>query len=333
MPRPLLKSTVAIMIALLCTSQLRAQLKKEVPAATESTRGTGQHFGEPTTIRFQVGAEITARGGACRNIRAMVAVPFECPEQQVRIVEEDFSSEVEQVNYRDVQGGAQQMVITIPFLQANITARAVVTYEVKTSPVLPPDKSLAETLVLPKRLPAEVRRYINPSPYIEARHAKIRSLAREVLAEMPEEAPMWRKIETLYDYVLDHIEYIEQPEDTSALTTLRDEQADCHGRSALFIALCRSQGVPARVVWVNNHAYAEFYLEDPAGHGAWYPVESAGERLFGEMKLTRTILQKGDNFTLPERRGERLRYATDFLTGLPTPGASKPRVKYIREVL
>lgn len=333
MPRPLFKLILAFIIALVCDSPLRAQLKKEVLAATESASGAAHRFGEPTTIRFQVGAEITARGGACRNIRAMVAVPFECAEQQVRIVEEDFSSEVDQVNYRDLQKGAQQMVITIPFLQAGVTARAVVTYEVKTSPVLPPDQALAETLVLPKRLPADVRRYTNPSPYIEARHAKIRSLGREALADVPEDAPMWRKIETLYDYVLDHIEYIEQPEDTSALTTLRDEQADCHGRSALFIALCRSQGVPARVVWVNNHAYAEFYLEDPQGNGAWYPVESAGERLFGEMKLTRTILQKGDNFTLPERRGERLRYATDFLTGLPTPGASKPRVKYIREVM
>ncbi len=333
MPHRFTNLFIALTFALMCATSAHAQLKKEVPAATGSASGAAQRFGEPTSIRFQVGAEITARGGACRNIRAMVAVPFECPEQQVRIVEEDFSSEVDQVNYRDLQKGAQQMVITIPFLQAGVTARAVVTYEVKTSPVLPPDKSLAETLTLPRRLPAEVRRYTNPSPYIEARHAKIRSLAREVLADVPEDAPMWRKIETLYDYVLDHIEYIEQPEDTSALTTLRDEQADCHGRSALFIALCRSQDIPARVVWVNNHAYAEFYLEDPAGHGAWYPVESAGERLFGEMKLTRTILQKGDNFTLPERRGERLRYATDFLTGLPTPGASKPRVKYIREVL
>jgi hypothetical protein len=34
---------------------------------------------------------------------------------------------------------------------------------------------------------------------------------------------------------------------------------------------------------------------------------------------------------VPERK-EKLRYASDFLIGLPTPGGGKPRVKYIREI-
>ena len=49
------------------------------------------------------------------------------------------------------------------------------------------------------------------------------------------------------------------------------------------------------------------------------------------MPLARTILQKGDNFRVPERK-EKLRYASDFLIGLPTPGGGKPKVKYIREI-
>jgi hypothetical protein len=100
----------------------------------------------------------------------------------------------------------------------------------------------------------------------------------------------------------------------------------------VFIALCRANKIPARMVWVDGHAYAEFYLEHEAGAGHWYPVESAGTRAFGEMPLARVIMQKGDNFTVPERK-ERLRYASDYTIGLPTPGGGKPTVKYIREPL
>jgi hypothetical protein len=91
--------------------------------------------------------------------------------------------------------------------------------------------------------------------------------------------------------------------------------------------------VPARVVWVDQHAYAEFYLEDAKGNGSWYPIESAGTRAFGGMPLARTILQKGDNFQVPERRGERLFYASDYLIALPVGNSGKPTVKYIREVV
>jgi hypothetical protein len=48
------------------------------------------------------------------------------------------------------------------------------------------------------------------------------------------------------------------------------------------------------------------------------------------MPLARVILQKGDNFSVPERK-ERLRYASDYMIGIPTLGGGKPSVKYIRE--
>ena len=73
-------------------------------------------FGEPSTIRFRVGVEVTASRGAAREMRLFVAVPFECPEQEVKSVDEDFSSEVGSVDYRMVQGGARQMLVSIPRL-------------------------------------------------------------------------------------------------------------------------------------------------------------------------------------------------------------------------
>ena len=114
------------------------------------------------------------------------------------------------------------------------------------------------------------------------------------------------------------------------MQVLQDGVGDCQAIGALFVAMCRTAKIPARLVWVHEHQYAEFYLTDAQGNGYWFPVETAGTPAFGEMRIARVILQKGDNFRVPERRGERLRYASDYLTGLPTPGGGKPGVKYIR---
>ena len=314
---------VALALLLALPLAVEAQLKQDAP------QSGALQYGEPVVGKFQVGAEITAGKGACRDVRAMVAVPFECPEQEVRILDEDISTEVDGIDYRPLpSGGAKQMLVTIPFLAAGATARAVVTFEVKTRPILPTEKT--DELKIPDRIDNDMRKFVLPSPYIEAKHSEIRRLGREVLKGLDEDATDWEKLEALYDHVQEHIAYVEG-DDKSALDTLRDANADCHGRSALFIALCRSIQAPARVVWVHNHAYAEFYLEDAEGTGTWFPAESAGTRAFGEMPLARTILQKGDNFRVPERPGDRLRYATDYLVALPVGKSGKPSVRYIRE--
>ncbi len=321
----------SMLLVLLLAATAPAQLL-DAPTTTAPER-----FGESDTVTFQVGAEITASRGACRNLRAMVAIPFECDEQQVQITNEDFSRHVSKVKYRDLDGGAKQMLILIPKLAAGETARAVVTFEVRTKPILPPEEETIAQLVVPKKPERSVRKFLTASPYIETRDRKIRMLAKELwteagetLAEEEADVTDWQRIESLYDYMLETIQYIEGP-DKSALTTLRDGKADCHGRSALFVGLCRANKVPARVVWVNNHCYAEFYLVDADGKGTWYPIESAGSRAFGEMPLARTILQKGDNFKVPERPKERLRYASDFLIGVPIGNSGQPKAKFIRE--
>lgn len=325
----------AIVLCLIASAPATAQLLDGPQPDPQAAQ-----LGEADTIHFQVGAEITAARGACRDIKAMVAVPLETPEQEVRQVSEDFSRQVEKVTYRDLGGGARQMLISIPYLGAGDTARAVVTFEVSTRTIEPPDDEVARQLNVPRRPDRAVKKFTLNSPLIEANDRQIRSLARDLWEQAGEqsgdgeegEATDWQRVEYLYDYVLENIQYSEGP-DKSALNTLRDGKADCHGRSALFIALCRANKVPARVVWVNQHCYAEFYLEDAEGEGHWYPVESAGTRAFGGMPLARTILQKGDNFQVPERRGERLFYATDQLTAYPVGNSGKPRVKYIREVV
>lgn len=291
---------------------------------------------QETTVLFRVGAIVTAKRGPCRDIQGMVAVPIECDEQRVRIVQEDFSPGVT-AGFRDLAGGnARQMVFSIPFLESGAEARAVLVYEVTTRTTPPPSDGEAAALRIPDRVPRGLRGYIGPSPFIESKHPKVKRLARELeekLEESDPEASDFVKLEAVYDYIMDNIEYLEGP-DTSAVTTLEAGSADCHGRSALFVALCRAMDVPARMVWVHNHCYPEFYMERGEDDGVWLPAESAGTHAFAEMPVTRPIMQKGDDFRVPERRGERLRYASEYLVALPAKrGVGEPKVKYLREVV
>lgn len=316
-------SVITLVVGVLLLTTASAQVREETPASSRVA------YGPPDTIRIRIGAEVTANHGAARNISVMLAAPLICPEQEVKVISEDFSSNIGRVDYRSLPAcEIKQMVITIPRLAAGATAAATVTFEVATRPILPPDET--DDLVIPKRIPRGVRAYTGGSPYIETKHQKIRALAKEIFGEVDSTATDWERVEAIYDYVLDHVKYVEGP-DKGALETLRDGQADCQGRSMLFIALCRASKIPARMVWVEGHAYPEFYLEDADGHGYWFPCESAGTRAFGEMPLARTILQKGDNIRVPERPTERLRYASDYMIGLPVGHAGRPHVKFIRE--
>src|SRR5687768_1119548 len=84
-------------------AQIAAEATKAADGAeVGAADAVAPRYGEPDTIRFRVGAEITASRGACRNLLAMVTLPLECPEQQVTIAEEDFSPEVSEVTFRDL---------------------------------------------------------------------------------------------------------------------------------------------------------------------------------------------------------------------------------------
>jgi len=306
-----------------------AQIKQQVDPETT------QRYGTTVVTRFRVGVTIDAKRGAIKKIVAMVAVPLPCAEQEVEMVEEDFSTHIAEMKYRVLNGaasgGARQMLVSIPFLPSGEKAHALVTFDVRTRVVLPPeDTTIFHTPTKPDRA---LKKYLGKSPYIEAKHKKIRKKAKEILALLEKENKEptdWERVEAIYNFVRDTVKYVEG-DDKSALQTLRDGEGDCQNISALFVALCRSIKVPARIVWVHNHSYFEFCLEDDAGKYHWFPCESSGNWAFGEMPLARTILQKGDNFRVPERKG-RLRYASDHMVG-QSAGGGKPKVRYVREQL
>ncbi|GIW95579.1 MAG: transglutaminase [Pirellulaceae bacterium] len=284
----------------------------------------GPKLGDAVVQRWKLGVEITAQA-PCVGIFATAPVPVDWPEQKVQIVEEEISPEVAQVGYRTLDDGVTQMLVHIPQLAPGRTAKALVTVQITRHVLLPPDNP--QELVLPRRVPSSVRKWLGASPYIETRSAEIRRKAQEIV-QGKESA--WEQVEAIYDWVRENVKYQNGPL-KGALAALRDGTGDCEELTSLFIAMCRVNRIPARTVWVPNHCYPEFYLEDKDGNGYWIPCQAAGTRSFGGIPEQRPILQKGDNFTVPEIKQPQ-RYVAEFLQVKSISGA-QPEVKFIRELL
>lgn len=277
----------------------------------------------PHVERWQFGITITAADAPALAIVAAAPVPSDWPEQKVRVVEEEVSESVRRVRFRNVGEGARQMVVEIPRLAAGETARAVLTFEIEKREIEEPEQT--SLLLQPARPARDVRPYLAPSPQIESEHREITAVAGQ-LASGGQSG--WELAEAIYDWVRENVEYREG-DLKGALAALRDGDGDCEELTSLFIALCRANKIPARTVWVPGHCYPEFYLEDGQGAGHWFPCQAAGDRHFGRMDETRPILQKGDNFRLPEER-QPVRYARPILQSNPRPGYAHPQITVLQ---
>ncbi len=329
------------------------------------------NLGKSQVVRYRVGTSLTASRGPVKNVFAMMAVPLDCAEQRVQIAVEDISPEVDAIEYRMLDGGVRQMLISIPYLPAGKEAHAIVTFDVTTSAIRAPDEELTEQLVVPQKPDRQLKKYLGRSEFIQTNDSKIRKTLRKIfednkdlngetageedvhedrvsldgeadssVVDIPadnetnpeQQLTPWQRVEKIYDYVQSSIQYVEG-DDKSALDALNDGYGDCHDISALFVALCRTEKIPARMVWVHEHQYPEFCLADAEGELHWFPCESAGMRAFGEMPTPRVIMQKGDLFRVPERPRERFHYASEYMTVDPVPGSGRPKQHFIREQL
>jgi len=288
--------------------------------------GKGPQLAKDLTQRYQIGMIITAKGGPCTGIYGTAPLPIDWPEQTVQVISEEMSPNVQKVDYRTLGGTVKQMLVSMPYIAPGDEAKAVVTLEIRRFSLTPPTDPSIYVLPNDKKMPKELRQFLLPSPLIESSHSKIRGIAKELMVAHKDDSA-WKKVEAIYDWTREHVEYVNGPI-KGALRALQDGNGDCEELSSLFIALCRASNIPARIVWVPDHCYPEFYLEDADGKGYWFPCQAAGTREFGGITEHRPILQKGDNFQVPEKPRDRMRYVAEYLTGK----GGNPGVKFIREL-
>lgn len=140
------------------------------------------------------------------------------------------------------------------------------------------------------------RLWLSDSPGIECHGGKLVHLARSITS--PNEHP-WDRARAFFEWTIREI--APQPGNyTSVDEALRNRVGDCEERAGVFIALCRVSGIPARLVWVPNHAWAEFALADHEGDWHWIPAHTAAYPWFGWTGAHELVLQKGDRIVIPE---------------------------------
>ena len=160
----------------------------------------GPALGAERTQRWQVGMTVVAQT-PCMDIFGTLPVPTNWPEQDVKVIDEQVSYGVQQVRYRDLEGGIRQMLVAVPRLDTGEKAEALVTLEVTRRAIdLPTDPS---EFRLPEKVPRDTRKYLAPSPLIDCRNRKIRDLAKEITTD---KEGAWQQVEAIHDWVKENVQ-------------------------------------------------------------------------------------------------------------------------------
>lgn len=167
------------------------------------------------------------------------------------------------------------------------------------------------------------KRYLYDSPGIQTRFKLVKQTAAEVGQQY---AHPWDRTVAFYKWVWNNIKAKVQPY-TSVIAALKKRVGDCEERAATFVAFCRCSGIPARLVWVPNHNWAEFYLRDREGKGHWIPAHTSCYTWFGWTGAHELVLQKGDSVHVPEKRKPQ-RLLADWMQWQ----GARPEVRYLAEL-
>jgi transglutaminase-like putative cysteine protease len=107
--------------------------------------------------------------------------------------------------------------------------------------------------------------YLSPAEYIDSDHEHVRSKARQIGGSVSDPVVL---AQALYGVVRDEIRYDPYVDYTDretyrASSVLQKGQAYCVGKAALYVALCRASGIPARIglADVKNHLATPRLLE------------------------------------------------------------------------
>jgi len=274
---------------------------------------------EPRKFRVKIGIELQGAGRATQ-IRASTPVPVGHPEQTIESAQ--ASATAGQANLRELPPAGGQLVFSLPEIHAGQTVRA----EAELVLTLRKEYHNYRPELFPARQqpPREIQNnYFRDSPGIQSSHALVRDLARELTAG---KTHPWDMARAFAEWIPRNI----QPQlgsYTSVTAALENRRGDCEEMAGVFVALCRAKEIPARLVWVPNHAWSEFYLTDTDGIGHWIPAHTACYAWFGWNGAHELVLQKGDRYQFPERR-DRLRLLDDWLQWV----GRRPQVRFTGEL-
>ncbi len=330
---PLMRQLLGLLAIIAIGTSLPAQdtppikTKKE-KVVLEPAKEASSTYWASRKLQMRFGLKFQSNDNNCKELYATIPFPRDWPEQKITILEAELP-DFARYKERELASGIKQLVLEVPALAANQEIDVAVTVEIEKFFIKAPEDP--GSLVYPKKTlrDKDIVWSLGDSPYIDTKSRQVRAIAKEIKDAAPENA--WKHVEAIFDWVRDNIQY-RNGTLRSTQDALKDKYGDCEEMSGLFVAICRASNIPARCVWIPEHCYPEFYLEDANGFGHWFPCQAAGDRQFGEMQEYRPILQKGDRFKLPEYTSLQ-RYVAEFFTCKQRSiGPTAPNVVPIRDL-
>ncbi len=130
----------------------------------------------------------------------------------------------------------------------------------------------------PGPTPADLETYLKPEPFIESDSPEIKAEAERMVNGVTGTRARAERLTREVNTMVEKKPTVSLP---SALEVLRTKVGDCNEHTALFVALARSIGIPARInvglVYVRGafyyHAWPEVYIDEGKGRGLWLPVD------------------------------------------------------------
>lgn len=307
----------------------------------------GPRLGKSQTQIFRTGI-IIEPGPAMDNIQITIPVPMEWLEQRIISINEEsmYAGLASQIRYQIVNGGMQEMRLQLGSIMPTRPLEIVVAFELLNYELLPPDHP--GQYVIPKQVPPDIRQYLQESPCIESREPIFSKMFTEITKGRQTD---WEKVEALYSFVQNNVKYnnqawMEPAKGALAVTKMPKGQwtADCKDMTCLFVALCRAGKVPARVVRVPQHCYAEFYLElkqegrassreNNRAMGFWFPCQVSGDYAFGGIPEKRVILQKGDSFPSVNNPKAKTLFPAESFQGTTRASTADVQFRWVHDIV
>ena len=121
-------------------------------------------------------------------------------------------------------------------------------------------------------------RYLAPEPFIESDAPEIRAEAEKAVWRITGDRSRAEELTRYVNALLEKKPTVSLP---SAREVLRTKIGDCNEHTALYVAMARALGIPARVavglVYVRGafyyHAWPEVYVREGSNRGLWLPVD------------------------------------------------------------
>jgi transglutaminase-like putative cysteine protease len=126
--------------------------------------------------------------------------------------------------------------------------------------------------------PADLARYLRPEPFLESDDPAIRGQAEAAVAGVTGSRARAERLTRVVNAMLDKKATVGLP---SAREVLRTKVGDCNEHTALYVAMARALGLPARIAVglaytkgaFYYHAWPEVYIDEGGARGRWLPAD------------------------------------------------------------